>query len=63
MNLKSKIIDIYKKKISLLKKHNKLYFNNDSPIISDAEYDELKKDIINLEKKNNFLQKLVYIGT
>ena len=58
MNSKLKIIDFYKKKISLLKKHNKLYFNNDSPIISDAEYDFLKKEIFNLEKKNNFLKKL-----
>ena len=58
MNRKSEIINFYKKKISLLKKHNKLYFNNDRPIISDAEYDSLKKEIINLEKDNNFLQKL-----
>ena len=58
MNLKSKIIDIYKKKITLLKKHNKLYFENDDPKISDAEYDILKREIINLEEKNNFLKKL-----
>jgi len=58
MDLKSKIEDIYKKKINLLKKHNKLYFNNDRPIISDSEYDSLKQEIINLEKKNNFLKKL-----
>ena len=58
MDLKSKIIDIYKKKISLLKKHNKLYFENDDPKISDAEYDILKREIINLEEKNNFLKKL-----
>jgi len=58
MDLKSKIIDIYRKKINLLKKHNKLYFNNDSPIISDSEYDSLKKEIVNLEKKNSFLKKL-----
>ncbi len=58
MDLKSKIENIYKKKINLLKKHNKLYFNNDSPIISDSEYDSLKQEIITLEKKNNFLKKL-----
>ena len=58
MDLKSKIIDIYKKKITLLKKHNKLYFENDDPKISDAEYDILKREIINLEEKNNFLKKL-----
>ena len=58
MNRKLEIINFYKKKISLLKQHNKLYFNNDSPIISDAEYDSLKKEIFNLEKNNNFLKKL-----
>ena len=58
MNLKSKIINIYKKKITLLKKHNKLYFENDDPKISDAEYDILKREIINLEEKNNFLKRL-----
>jgi len=63
MNRKLGIINFYKKKISLLKKHNKLYFNNDNPIISDAEYDGLKKEIINLEKNNNFLKKLLILLT
>tara|TARA_X000001036_G_scaffold135805_1_gene128602 strand:+ start:1154 stop:3187 length:2034 start_codon:yes stop_codon:yes gene_type:complete len=58
MNSKLEIIKRYKRKINLLKKHNKLYFNNDNPIISDSEYDDLKKEIIELEKKNNFLKKL-----
>ncbi len=58
MDLKSKIENIYKKKINLLKKHNKLYFSNDNPIISDSEYDSLKQEIISLEKKNKFLKKL-----
>ncbi|MBD1172329.1 NAD-dependent DNA ligase LigA [Pelagibacterales bacterium SAG-MED05] len=58
MRHKLEIINLYKKKISILKKHNKLYFNNDSPIISDIEYDNLKKEIINLEKNNDFLKKL-----
>ena len=58
MNQKLKVIDIYRKKINLLKKHNKSYFDNDNPTISDSEYDSLKKEIFNLEKKNNFLNKL-----
>ena len=58
MDQKSEISKKYKKKINLLKKHNKLYFNHDNPIISDAEYDKLKKEIINLEKNNIFLKKL-----
>ncbi|OUV60228.1 MAG: DNA ligase (NAD(+)) LigA [Candidatus Pelagibacter sp. TMED128] len=52
------IIDRYKKKIKLLNKHNKLYFNNDNPEISDSEYDNLKKEINDLEKNNIFLKKL-----
>ena len=58
MSLKTETLNLYKKKINLLKKHNKLYFNKDKPQISDAEYDSLKKEIINLEKKNNFLKNL-----
>ncbi len=58
MSRKLEIINLYKRKINLLKKHNKHYFNSDSPIISDAEYDNLKKEIIILEQKNNFLKKL-----
>ncbi len=58
MSLKKKIIKEYKKKINSLKKHNKLYFTNDNPEISDAQFDDLKKEIIELEKKNNFLIKL-----
>ena len=55
---KLEIIKVYKKKINELKKHNKLYFDNDNPEISDAEFDHLKKEILNLEKKNIFLRKL-----
>ena len=51
MNNKIAIINKYKKKINLLKKHNKLYFNKDNPEISDAKYDDLKKEIVDLEKK------------
>ena len=58
MDQKIKIIDNYKKKISILKKHNKLYFDNDKPSISDAKYDVLKKEINNLEKTYSFLKRL-----
>ena len=58
MNNKIKIIDIYERKIKLLKRHNKLYFNNDNPEITDAKYDVLKKEILDLEKKNNYLSEL-----
>ena len=46
----------YKKRIIELNKHNKLYFENSSPKISDKEYDEIKKEIINLEKKFSYLK-------
>ncbi len=58
MKKKDEIKNYYKKKLDLLKKHNKLYFNEDRPIITDAEYDDLKNEIINLEKDNKFLKKL-----
>ena len=58
MSKKSEIIQNYIKKINLLKKHNNLYFNKDNPEIADAKYDNLKKEIIELEKKNKFLKKL-----
>ncbi len=46
----------YNKKIKELNKHNKLYYSKDKPIISDKEYDELKKKIIELENKYNYLK-------
>ena len=46
----------YLKKIDELKKHNKLYFENSSPVISDKDYDQIKKDILNLEKKFSYLK-------
>ena len=58
MNNKLDNINTYKKKISILKKHNQLYFNNDNPEISDAQYDNLKREIITLEKKYTYLKKL-----
>ena len=58
MNNKSNIIKIYKKKTTLLKKYNKYYFNEDKPITTDAKYDELKKELLELKKKYIFLKNL-----
>ena len=55
---KKKIEDLYKNKISILKKHNHYYYNQDKPKISDGDYDELKKEVLLLEKNNSFLKKL-----
>ena len=45
----------YLNKISKLEKHNEAYYDKNSPKISDSEYDDLKKEIIDLEKKYKFL--------
>ena len=55
---KSKIINQYKKRISELKKHNKKYFSDDKPEVTDAQYDKLKADLLKLEKKFPFLKKI-----
>jgi len=47
---------IYKKKVKEFQKHNKLYYDKSAPTISDREFDELKADIINLEKKYSFFK-------
>ena len=39
----------YNKKIELFNKLNKYYFDKNKPIVSDAEYDDLKREIIFLE--------------
>ena len=46
----------YSKKIKLFKKYNKYYYDRSSPIISDQEFDILKNEIIELEKKHPFLK-------
>ena len=51
-NLKKK----YEEKIKLLVKYNKYYYENNSPLIDDNEYDSLKIEILDLEKKNSFLK-------
>ena len=50
------IKDKYKKKIKLINSYNKSYYNNNSPEITDSKYDTLKKEIILLEEKYNFLK-------
>jgi len=46
---------VYIEKINLLKKYNKEYFENDSPIVSDDDYDNLKSKILKFEKKYLYL--------
>ncbi len=58
---KNEITKNYKKKINELNKHNKRYFDEDNPTITDKDYDELKKEIINLQEKYKFLKNLKLI--
>ncbi len=58
MKKDNKIINVFKKKIKNLRKHNQLYYSKDKPQISDAEYDKLKKDLLELEKKNPYLKNI-----
>lgn len=50
--MKSLSLKEYKEKITLIEKLNKAYYHNDKPLVSDAEYDRIKKDILDFEKKN-----------
>ena len=45
----------YLNKINLIKKYNKAYYLNSKPEVSDSSYDELKNNILALEKKYSFL--------
>ena len=46
----------YRNKIKLLKKYNEYYYEKSDPKISDFEFDNLKKEILDLEKKHKFLE-------
>jgi len=52
---KKEIQKDYNKKIKLFNDYSKYYYDNSSPIVSDKEFDELKHNILLLEKKYNFL--------
>ena len=42
----------YKKKIELFRKYNQYYYDKSEPLVSDKIYDELKKEILELEFKH-----------
>ena len=45
----------YSKKIKKIHEYNKSYYDENNSLISDQEYDNLKKEILELEKKYSFL--------
>ena len=53
---KKKIYSDYLKNINLFKKYNKAYYDQSNPKVTDEEYDNLKHEILNLEKKYKFLK-------
>jgi DNA ligase (NAD+) len=53
---RNEIEKVYIEKLSQLKKYNKAYFEHDKPVVSDLDYDNLKKKILGLEKKYFFLK-------
>ena len=52
---KKKILINYREKIKLIIDYNKYYFEKSLPKVTDEEYDQLKKQIILLEEKYDFL--------
>tara|TARA_B100001057_G_scaffold148147_1_gene148082 strand:+ start:12470 stop:14500 length:2031 start_codon:yes stop_codon:yes gene_type:complete len=53
----------YLKKISELERYNQAYYDKSNPIISDSEYDIIKKEIIDFEKKYEFLKDIASLST
>ena len=53
---KKEIKELYLKKIKEFKFHNYLYFDKNNPKLSDSEFDKLKNEIFNLEKKYKHLK-------
>ena len=49
---------IYKKKFQKLLDLNKAYFEKDNPKISDSDFDELKKELLDLSNQYPFLKKV-----
>ncbi len=52
---KKEIKKLYNSKVNLLKKYNENYFDKNKSIVSDKEYDEIKKEVLDLEKNFSYL--------
>lgn len=53
---KKAIVEEYKKKIKLLDKYNKNYYDKNNPLIDDKKFDDLKIEVLKIETKYNFLK-------
>ncbi len=58
MTEKKNIKKLYLEKIQKLIKFNKAYFEKDSPIVTDEKFDKLKKELLDMVKKNPFLKEI-----
>ena len=58
MKNQEKIKSLYKAKIKKLLYFNRAYFEKDSPIVTDAKFDSLKQELLQLVKKYPFLKKI-----
>ena len=55
--MKNKEIEkVYLNKIKKIKKYDKAYFDKDNPVVPDKNYDEIKKEILDLETKYKHLK-------
>ena len=52
---KKEVQSKYNKKIKQINDYNKYYYNKSAPLVSDKDYDEIKKEILLLEKNYEFL--------
>ena len=54
--IKKEILNQYKKKIKLINEYNKSYYDKNNSQVTDSEFDKLKKEILLLESRYNFLK-------
>ena len=53
---RKEIEKIYIDKIKRLKKYDRAYFEKDSPLVTDRDYDNKKNEILDLENKYKYLK-------
>ncbi len=56
MKNKKEILKKYKDKLKIFNKHNNLYYNEDNPEITDEQFDQIKRELLELENNYSFLK-------